>query len=735
MPNRLANASSPYLRQHRDNPVDWYPWGEEAFARARDENKPIFLSVGYSSCHWCHVMAHESFEDEEVAAILNQEFISIKLDREERPDVDEAYMAAVQLTSGRGGWPMSVFLTPDRKPFFAGTYFPKLDRGNYPGFLSLTRQIAQAWRQRRTDLEKAASEISKAVSETLGKAPPATFSIFDQAFVDSAVRKVLSEYDGERGGFGNAPKFPPHTTIEFLMAYATSTVGPVELREGALGAALVTLQRMSYGGIHDHVGGGFHRYSTDGRWLLPHFEKMLYDNALLLANFGRASVIAEGIAPELAERFRASAAGIADWLMREMMAPDGTFYSALDADSEGEEGKFYVWTEDEVRQVLGAHADEFLTAYNFKPEGNYKDEATGQFTGTNIPHLTGEPSRDFDPHLQALRQARETRVKPGLDDKALTSWNGLVIGAFAEIGLLTVAAQTAEAFLAAEARLGHLPHQIVGGEPSGEGFLDDYAVFTEALLRLSMVADAFHAAGEPVELPRPAAAYLDEAERLAKELIAKFYDEGAGGFFGTSDHHEILFGRAKPVLDQPSPSGNAIGLGILVALGDEARARQTLATMLGWMERAPSATEAMYYAALPMLEAVSEAPVEAAKPLVPAKVEVKLVRSEIVAGADGFGHGEIRIAIPDGLHLNSDNPPARWLTPTKVEIRPASATVSYPAAVDDRYVGEISIPFQVELPRGKSDAEFEVRVSFQACTETECQLAEERVFGAVVLAG
>jgi uncharacterized protein YyaL (SSP411 family) len=745
MPNRLADATSPYLRQHQDNPVDWYPWGDEAFERARREDKPIFLSVGYSSCHWCHVMAHESFESAEVASVLNEYFVPVKLDREERPDVDEAYMAAVQLTSGRGGWPMSVFLTPDRKPFFAGTYFPKDDRSGYPGFITICRQIAVAWTHRREDLEKAAEEISGAVRQSLSQPGPEGSVAFDQAFVDGAVRQILSDFDAEHGGFGQAPKFPPHTCIDFLLDYATRTPGPSELREAALGASLVTLQRMAYGGIHDHVGGGFHRYSTDGRWLLPHFEKMLYDNALCLSNYARASVLAEGFSPDIAERFRTTAAGIVDWTMREMTSEEGVFYSALDADSEGEEGKFYVWTEAEVRQVLGQHADVFLAAFNFTPEGNFRDEATGHASGTNIPHLSDEPTRDFEPHLEALRQAREARIRPGLDDKALTSWNGLMIGALAEVGLLAVAGRAAEVFLRVEAGLGHLPQQISPGQgagrASGEAFLDGYAYLADALFRLAAIAEAFEQEGEPVEMPRSAADYRAQAERLGREMVERFYDPEAGGFFSSGDRHEVLFGRSKPAFDQPQPSGNAVALRVLLEMGDEVRARQTLSAMLGWMERVPSATEALFEAALPLMEmgqgaapeATPEAepapPIEKPKPLT---VGARLSPAEIEAGSDGYGSVEVVLSIPEGLHVNSNQPPARWLTATAVEVNPVKSEVSYPSAAGDRYEGEVRIPIRLQLPPGESGADFEVRVTYQACTESECQLPETKTFGGVI---
>jgi len=744
VPNRLAQESSPYLRQHQNNPVDWFPWGDEAFAKAAAEDKPIFLSVGYSSCHWCHVMVHESFEDAEVANLLNLHFVSIKVDREERPDVDEVYMTAVQLTSGRGGWPMSAFLTPDRRPFFSGTYFPKEDRQGHPGFLTVLRQIVQAWATRREDLERGADQVADLLRQTRSKQPPETTDRFDQGFLDKVVADILQDFDPESGGFGPAPKFPPHTGIELLLTYATATAGPIEIREAAIEAAMITLQRMVFGGIHDHVGGGFHRYSTDAEWVLPHFEKMLYDNALMLGNLARASQIADKVMPELGERFRAAAAGIVDWLGREMRSPEGLFFSALDADSEGEEGKHYVWREAEVREILGARADAFLLAYNFSPEGNFADEATHQKTGQNIPFLTADHGGAFDEDLEALLFRRDSRVRPGLDDKAIVAGNGLAMIAFSEVGLVPMAAATAEVILAAEAEHGRLPHQITKSVPSGDAFLDDYACFTDALFRIAGIAEAFEAEGEPFALPRPWESYREEATRLAEEMIARFYDASSGGFFLTAEGGEDLFGRSKPVFDQPVPSGNAVALRVLLGLGDAARAAQTVGGLMGWMARAPQATESLIGAALdfalgfgPEQEMMLESEIEVAVTPVPvpvSEVRVQLSSREIVAGSDGKGSVEVILTVPEGLHLNSNEPPARWLVPTRVEVRPLKASVSYPVAVNDRFEDVVKIGVAIELPKGERAVEFELKVSYQACTDSECQAPVEKMFDGVLLA-
>jgi len=728
MGNRLAGETSPYLLQHQDNPVDWYPWGEEAFTRAAAEDKLVFLSVGYSSCHWCHVMAHESFEDEEVAQVLNEGFICVKVDREERPDVDEAYMTAVQLSSGRGGWPMSVFLTPDRKPVFAGTYFPKEDRGRQPGFRTMCRQLYAAWQQRRSELEAAADEFAQALGEARAQSLPSDGPLKAED-LDNLVRQLASDFDPVNAGFGPAPKFPPHSAIDFLLRYVERETAPLDLREAALTMSFATLERMALGGIHDHVGGGFHRYSTDGEWLLPHFEKMLYDNALLLGNFLRAGALAEEMNPGSGAICDRAARGIVDWLSREMTAPEGFFYSALDADSEGEEGKFYVWTEEEVRSVLGHRADDFLTAFGFKNEGNFRDEASGHLTGANIPHLDHDDGGRFAEALQALREVRSTRVRPGLDDKALVGWNGLMIGALARAGYLEMAARAGEAILWAESRHGGLPHHITKGQASGQAFLEDYAALADGLFWVGLLVAHVEASQGGGEVSGDGAAefWFDHARRMADDMVAKFYDEKHGGFFGSSTDHEFLFGRTKPVFDQPIPSANALAIQVLLETGDDARASRSLEALSGWMRRAPHATEALHGVALAVVPDVASAPA----PTKPKEVEVSLQKRELKADASGVVKGEVLIRIPEGLHLNSSQPPARWLTPTRVEVQPLKALVRYPPATEDRYVDEVTIHFSIVLPPGESGADLEVKVSYQACTESECQSPTEVRLSAV----
>ena len=727
MPNRLTFATSPYLLQHQHNPVDWYPWNAEAFAKAAEDDKPIFLSVGYSSCHWCHVMEHECFEDQEVADLLNAAFVSIKVDREERPDVDEAYMAAVQLATGRGGWPMSVFMTPDRKPFLAGTYFPKQGRQGAPGFMDLLASIQEAWARDRARIQEAADEFASVIAETLSRTAPQTFGKLDPGSVAQVVGVLASEFDREHAGFGGAPKFPPHTSIEFLLDFALDDLQDQKMRDAAVSMAFATLKQMALGGIHDHVGGGFHRYSVDAQWLVPHFEKMLYDNALLLAAYSRAASVAAAMHAPHEGLFRRTAAGIVDWLARNLTSDIGAFYSALDADSEGEEGKFYVWSTEEVRALLGEAAGAFLNHYRFQEEGNFHEESTDHKTGLNIPHLVEDDAGRFAAELATLREARAARVRPGLDDKCLASWNGLAVGALALAGEHEIALRAAKAVLASAQDSGELPHQIAKGLASGPAFLDDYACFAWGLLRLQ---EALESDGRAED----ASALQAEAERLVCRMIDLFYDEAKGGFFFTAAGHEELFARTKPVFDQPIPSPNALAIRCLMDTGDLRRAKESLATFYGWMERAPQATEALWsqglrYLRLAPLEAEAGSAVDA--PI--GNIHVQLPQRELPVDPDGWARGVVLISIPDGMHLNTSNPAAKWLQPTRVEVRPLPAEIDYPPSAADRYSGELEIPFRVRMPDGQGEAEFEVIVGYQACTETECQAPKEAAFAAVAL--
>jgi uncharacterized protein YyaL (SSP411 family) len=551
--NRLARETSPYLLQHRDNPVDWYPWGEEALSRARDEDRPILLSVGYSACHWCHVMERESFEDAETAAYMNDHFINVKVDREERPDVDALYMEAVQAIIGQGGWPMTVFLDPEGVPFYGGTYFPPDEGRGMPSFRMVMEAVVDAFERRRDEIGERAPEM-RARLGAVGQIAPATESP-EATFLEEAVERLLIAADTERGGFGGAPKFPPASALELLLAR-----GEDETVER-------TLDAMMAGGIYDQLGGGFARYSVDAAWQVPHFEKMLYDNALL----SRAYL--HGWQALGHERYRRACEETLDWALREMRGPEGGFYSALDADSEGEEGRFYVWTPDEIRHVLTGAATDNPNCINFstrqidKLMQFYGVGESGNFEGRNILHLAGgvdagEPEA-LDEMRLALYEARAKRVWPGLDDKRLASWNALMVAALAEAG----AALEREDYLdAARAcadfiwdRLrdsdGNLLRTYKDDRAHLNAYLEDHAYLLEALLTL------YEATFERQ--------WFERAQALAETMIARFADPDRGGFFSTSDDHESLIARRKEIGDHPIPSGNssaAMGLLRLSAL-------------------------------------------------------------------------------------------------------------------------------------------------------------------------
>jgi uncharacterized protein len=547
MANRLASETSPYLLQHKDNPVDWHAWGNEALERARAEDKPILLSIGYSSCHWCHVMERESFEDSDTAAYMNEHFVPIKVDREERPDVDAIYMEAVQGMTGHGGWPLTAFLDTEGVPFYGGTYFPPESRHGMPSFRMVMEAVVESWTSQRERIQAAAGRIREQLG-AVGRIEPST-ELLSPEILDAATRQLRMQADMVNGGFGGAPKFPPASALDFLLARGVNDV--VE----------VTLDSMAAGGIHDQVGGGFARYSVDAVWLVPHFEKMLYDNALL------ARAYLHGYQALGQERWRRVVEHTLDWALREMRGPEGGFYSALDADSEGEEGRFYVWTPSEIREVLeaanlGDLTDAVIARYGVTEGGN--------FEGRNILHLPQGLSADEPPRLAeahaALYEARSKRVWPGLDDKRLCSWNALMIAALAEAGAalerpdyLEAATACAE-FVWTELRDadGRLLRSWKDGEAKLNAYLEDHAYLVEALLTL-------YEAGFEVR-------WFDAARETADAMIERFADPDRGGFFTTSHDHDALIARRKDVDDHPIPSGNssaAFGLLRLSALTGE----------------------------------------------------------------------------------------------------------------------------------------------------------------------
>jgi uncharacterized protein YyaL (SSP411 family) len=535
MSNRLAQETSPYLLQHKDNPVDWYAWGPEALDRAKAEDKPILVSIGYSACHWCHVMEHESFEDERTAADMNERFVCIKVDREERPDVDAIYMEACQAMTGQGGWPLNVFLTPDQVPFYAGTYFPPEPRHGLPSWRQVLMAIDDAWHSRREEIEQASDGIVQRLSG--GALLQPSENELEPGLFDHAVENLRGNFDPVNGGFGGAPKFPAASTIEFL------------LRRGETDMTSRTLRAMASGGMYDQIGGGFARYSVDAHWLVPHFEKMLYDNALL----ARAYLHGWQVTGE--PLFEQACRETLGWALREMRADEGGFYSALDADSEGVEGKFYVWTLDEVREALGDDADTAIAALGMTPDGN--------FEGRNIPVRAGELPEELRARLYDVRSQR---VWPGLDDKRLTSWNALMISALAEAGAVLGeqryldAARDCADFLLGTMRdeSGRLLRTYKDGRAHLNAYLEDHAYLVEALLTL------YECTFEP--------RWFAAAREVAGQMIERFADDERGGFFETSSDHEQLVARRKDLEDNPIPAGNssaAYGLLRLSALTGE----------------------------------------------------------------------------------------------------------------------------------------------------------------------
>jgi uncharacterized protein YyaL (SSP411 family) len=605
--NRLAQEKSPYLLQHAHNPVDWYPWGEAAFEKARLENKPIFLSIGYSTCHWCHVMERESFENEEIAAQMNRDYVAIKVDREERPDVDRIYMTFVQATTGSGGWPMSVWLTPELKPFFGGTYFPPENRWGHPGFGSILTQIAQAWGSDRRKIDESARAVVEQLKKQVEVAPTRAGAAFDPGSLESAFNIFRRTFDSRLGGFGGAPKFPRVSVHHFLLRYYARTKN----RE-ALDMVLLTLREMARGGMHDQLGGGFHRYSVDDRWFVPHFEKMLYDQAQIAISYLEAFQVTGDT------QYADTARRIFDYVLRDMTDAGGGFYSAEDADSaispehpevKGE-GAFYTWSMEEIHALLGrSAADWFCYRYGVREGSNVDSDPHGEFTGKNIlyqAHTVEETARHFsqppDEVLTALHRAagllmadRAERVRPGLDDKILTAWNGLMISAFAKGGAVLDDARYAEAARrAAEFVIGHLYDAPSGtllrryraGDAAIPGFLDDYAMFVQGLL------DLYEA-----QFDRR---HLELAVRLTETQMKLFEDTESGAFFSTAaDDHRLVL-RVKEDYDGAEPSGNSVAAMNLVRLARMTNraafresADRTLAAFASRLQLAPVAIPQM----------------------------------------------------------------------------------------------------------------------------------------------
>ena len=686
--NRLQYETSPYLLQHAHNPVDWYPWGPEALERARREDKPIFLSVGYSTCYWCHVMERRVFADPHIAAMMNRWFVNIKVDREERPDLDQIYMTATQLMNRHGGWPNSVFLTPDLQPFYAGTYFPPEDEDGRPGFTRVLTALQEHWTERRAQVEEVAGQVTARIRQRHSDLPALAPVDPDSALIGRALEATKRQYDTANGGFGGAPKFPPAMRLQLLLD-AWERAGDDE----ALRIVSHTLDAMARGGIHDQIGGGFHRYSTDAQWRVPHFEKMLYNQAQLTRVYLRAYRLTD------APRWRRVAADILRYVEREMTAPAGAFYSALDAETDAVEGKYYVWTEAQLRDELGAAAERFFEHYQLAPvaetEGGhviYRAAPAATAPGADAgPEI--RPEGDFAEERRRLLRRRSQRRYPLLDDKVITAWNGMMIAACAEAYLALghepyrLAAERAADFILEHLATpaGALRRVYRQGAAKHEGYLEDYAHFADGLL-------ALHAAtGEE--------RWLDAATLVTDQMVARFWDAQTDGFYYSEEGDADLIVRVKEATDAALPAANAVATRCLTALARRTgradlrqKAARTLRAFGAGMAQHPAAYTAMMGAAWDQLTDVEQAagaaaPISAKPPAVAATSGVEAIVTarasltrERVAPGERF-EAFVDIDIADGWHLNANPPSEGWLIPTTLT------------------VNNLDLPIQVEQPR------------------------------------
>jgi len=727
--NRLANEKSPYLLQHARNPVEWYPWGPEALARARKEDKPVFLSIGYSTCHWCHVMERESFESRDVAGILNRDFVAVKVDREERPDLDETYMLATHLMNGRGGWPNSVWLRPDGKPWYAGTYFPREDRGNLPGLKTILEALARTWKERRADVDRQAEQLWAAMQEAAGGFRSKASGDLDRGIVEEAIGNLAESFDRIPGGFGGAPKFPPHAALALLLHEAGSgTPGPEDCLEMALG----TLDAIAAGGIHDQVGGGFHRYSTDGKWFVPHFEKMLYDNAQLCSSYVHAWRLTGK------QVYADTARGAFGWVLREMTAEEGGFYSALDADSEGVEGRFYVWETGELEAALGVdEARAFGKAYGVCPEGNWRDEATGRRSGTNILHLPeaadGKEASRFAATRARLLEVRNRRPRPYLDDKLLAAWNGLMIGALAcgarhleEPEYLRAAQRAAGFVIERMTDGGDLKRTFRDGAAGVSAYAEDYAFMARGLLEL------YEADGNR--------AWLKTAEQFTKKLLDDYRDSD-GAFYFTPANGDGPGLRTRDPVDRAVPSSNGVAAQVLVRLaaatGNEdylRAARRTLDAYAPMLRSVPSGAPSLVLAAAMYFDAAAKGPVAGGT-----RVRRRPATLDIRAEGSGCAPGQefvliVAVSLDSSYHVSTDSPCARHLEPTSLSLLGPKgfslAGAAFPPGELAEFGGEqlsvLAGDFEVEVRvavhatvRPGRHA-LQLRFAFQACSDREC---------------
>ena len=745
--NRLARESSPYLLQHRHNPVDWYPWGAEALARAKAEDKPIFLSIGYSTCHWCHVMERESFENREIAALMNSGFVSIKVDREERPDLDNVYMTACQLMTHSGGWPLTAILTPDGRPFFAGTYFPPDDRYGRAGMKTLLPRIAEAWKSNRAEIEQQASHVAEVVEQAIQAPPQGEARPLDSAFADALLGDLRRRFDSSRGGFSESPKFPPHGALQFLLFRCRSRKDPEAekmLRK--------TLDEMAAGGIFDQVGGGFHRYSVDSEWFVPHFEKMLYDNAQLLEIYSRAAALfGDGSYRETARR-------TFDWLEREMRTPEGGYASALDADSEGVEGKYYLWAAAEIDSILGSReAPLYREAFGILDAGN-TPASFEEGHGKNLPRRSAsnaelakkhgvssdEIARRLSADERALESARSRRVPPSRDDKVLTSWNALAVSALVraskdlgEPRFLDAARRVAALLLSKHVAGSRVWHVSRGGEAKIGGFLEDYAFLARALLDLSRATE------DPGMALR--------AKSIAAEMIAAFSDP-AGGFFQTAVPESPggkrgLLDSSREFLDQVVPSPNGVAAEVLNRLAADGGPAEFRVAAEGTMSAA--APYARSFPTSATTFAVLAADRAGAAGDLPSRIQSGPVRASLVTPPGSLRPGDtsrlgVEIEIEPGWHIQSHRPSRPDLAATVVRADGggiAFGEPAYPSGAETLVAGEklstysgsfeIAIPAAIprDVPSGELRARVEIEV--QACDDRRCLAPARLELGAV----
>ena len=745
--NRLAGETSPYLLQHAHNPVNWYPWCDEAFEKAKQENKPIFLSVGYSTCYWCHVMEVESFENEEVAAVINEHFIAIKVDREERPDIDEQFMLVTQLITQRGGWPNSIWLRPDGKAWMAGTYFPKQH------FIDSLKGLADVWKTRRDEVDRQTENIAAAIKRinrpVLAGDNALTFDI-----VNDSVALLAERFDNKLGGIRGKPKFPPHGTLDLLIHQLRSTGD-----QALLAPITQTLDAMWLGGIHDHIGGGFHRYSTDEQWLLPHFEKMLYDNAQLLRLY------VDGYSLTGDEMYREAVADIHRWLMREMTSPKGAFYSAQDSGEVGKEGEAYVWKIPTVKETLTpSESQMFIDTYNLTVEGNFREEATSERTGANIPYLRQSLrkiaiERAIDEktcalELAAIREklltARLKWPQPHKDDKVLVSWNALMIESLAYAGRVLeepqytrAAVRAADFILQSMVQDGIILRSFRADQAKTPGYLDDYAYFASALLELHRATNELR--------------WLEESQRIADILIDQFEDKVDGGFFFTTTDHDGLIVRSKHLGgggNMPSPNGVAAHVMVQLAefTGKEAyrsAADRTLRSLVGLMKQQPYASEHLLIATSQFLrnQASKDSPVETRvgqikKRLDPVSIEISSDRAKLVAGEPA--EVTVVIEIDPQWHLYAENEDAEFLKPTNVMITANEqfdiSQIVKPDGIVKRdtilnrelkiYEGRIvfKIPITAKPGAAAGLVKLDIEITIQACDSNRCLQPKTETF-------